>query len=192
MEFKVKRDFLLVFLINLVLAFILALALYFSYNAVILTIFLILSVGGIILFNSSVIWASCKINNEELIFKTGVFKYTIKLNTIAKVTPSKNAYGSLSLSFDRLRILTVSEGKQKVYYISVVDNEKLLSVLTSNTKQPKIEKEIVETSTKEVKPTVKKSTTTKKKPTSTTTKKSTTKSNSTKKSTTQKSTKKDV
>ena len=182
MEFKVKRDFLLVFLINLVLAFILALALYFSYNTAVLVIFLILAIGGITLFNTSVIFASCKIDNEELVFKTGVFKYTIKLNTIAKVTPSKNAYGSLSLSFDRLRVLTVSEGKQKVYYISVVDNEKLLSVLTPNQKTEKVEETVTEPKAEETKTTAKKSTTKK----ATTTKKTTTKSNSTKKTTTKK------
>ncbi|MBQ3213695.1 MAG: PH domain-containing protein [Clostridia bacterium] len=185
MEFKVKRDFLLVFLINIVLAFILALALYFSYNTAVLVIFLILAIGGIALFNTSVIFASCKIDNEELIFKTGIFKYTIKLNTIAKITPSKNAYGSLSLSFDRLRILTVSEGKQKVYYISVVDNEKLLSVLTPNKKAEEPKQEVAETKTEEVKSPAKKTTTTKKKTTSTA-KKTTAKSNSTKKSTTKK------
>lgn len=185
MEFKVKRDFLLVFLINIVLAFILALALYFSYNTAVLVIFLILAVGGITLFNTSVIFASCKIDNEELIFKTGIFKYTIKLNTIAKITPSKNAYGSLALSFDRLRILTVSEGKQKVYYISVVDNEKLLSVLTPNKKTEEPKQEVAETKTEEVKSPAKKTTTTKKKTTSTA-KKTTAKSNSTKKTTTKK------
>lgn len=185
MEFKVKRDFLLVFLINIVLAFILALALYFSYNTAVLVIFLILAIGGIALFNTSVIFASCKIDNEELIFKTGIFKYTIKLNTIAKITPSKNAYGSLSLSFDRLRILTVSEGKQKVYYISVVDNEKLLSVLTPNKKTEEPKQEVAETKTEEVKSPAKKTTTTKKKTTSTA-KKTTAKSNSTKKATTKK------
>ena len=174
MEFKVKRDFLLVFLINLVLAFIL----YFSYITAVLVVFLILAIGGIALFNTSVIFASCKINNEELVFKTGVFKYTIKLNTIAKVTPSKNAYGSLSLSFDRLRVLTVSEGKQKVYYISVVDNEKLLSVLTPNQKTEKVEEAVTEPKAEETKTTAKKSTT--KKATTTN------KSDSTKKTTTKK------
>ena len=93
----------------------------------------------------------------------------------AKQLPAINALSALgylsrvkiklSLSFDRLRILTVSEGKQKVYYISVVDNEKLLSVLTPNKKAEEPKQEVAETKTEEVKSPAKKTTTAKKKTT---------------------------
>lgn len=67
-------------------------------------------------------------------FKTGAFKYDIKIAEIQKVTKERNYYGSLSLSADRIRILTKNaEGKLKVYYISVVDNDKLFSILNEKT-----------------------------------------------------------
>jgi len=131
MEFKVKRDFLPIFLVNLGLLLLLGVAIPFAYNAAVFVVVLAIVLSLVGFYNTAVIFASCKIENETLIFRTGVFKYEIKLNQIVKVTPAHNHHCSLALSHDRLRILTYdSENNQKVYYVSVEDNEKLASVIT--------------------------------------------------------------
>lgn len=145
MEFKIKRDFLPIFIINLVLAFILVvptiafsnwIGYLIAFDVVILTI--------IVLYNTSVIFSSCKLENNTLYYKAGVFKYEIDLNTIKNVSLARNIHFSLALSLDRIRISTIENGKQKVYYISVCDNENLLSLL-----KPKKEEKVVETKVEE-------------------------------------------
>ena len=191
MEFKVKRDFLPIFFVNLGLLLLLGIALPFAYNAIVFTIVLAIVLSLIGFYNTAIIFASCKVENETLIFRTGVFKYVIKLSEIVKVTPANNYHCSLSLSRDRLRILTFdSEKNQKVYYVSVEDNENLASVINPTKKLAKayeaFEKAVEEV---EIKPAV--TTTTPKatktaKKTTTAKKPATTKKATTKKSTTSK------
>ena len=183
MEFKVKRDFLNVFLVNIILAFLVCVSIPFAYNTWVFIVVFTVCLSIIILYDTAVIFASCKVDNDILTFKTGIFSYKINLNSIVKVEKSKNFYGSLALSCDRVRILTNVDGKNKVYYVSVMDNEKLMSIISPKSKTttaPAVEKK--ETTVEET-PTTKtvatKKTTTKK-TSSTTTKKAT----STKKKTT--------
>ena len=195
MEFKVKRDFLTIFLVNLGLLFLLGVAIPFAYNTVVFIIVLAIVLSLIAFYNTSVIFATCKIENETLIFRTGVFKYVIKLNEIVKVTPSKNYHCSLSLSSDRLRILTFDkENNQKVYYVSVEDNENLASVInpTKNVAKAfealekaveKVESKPAATVTAEQPKTTAKKTTSTTKKTTTTKKATTAKKTATKKST---------
>ena len=84
-------------------------------------------------------------------------------------------YGYHIISTDRVRILTNVNGKNKVYYISVVDNDNLISVIAPKSKQAEVVEEKAEEPAKKV---AAKKTTTKK----TTTKTTTAKKTSTKKS----------
>lgn len=195
MEFKIKRDFLPIFIINLVLAFILVVptiafgnwvGYLIAFDVVILTI--------IVLYNTSVIFSSCKLENNTLYYRAGIFKYEIDLNTIKNVSLSRNIHFSLANSLDRIRISTLENGKQKVYYVSVCDNENLLSLLkpkkeekvveTKIEEKPAEEKKTEEKTTKTVKTTTKKPATTKKAPAKTTVKKPATKKTTTAKKTT--------
>ena len=140
MEFKIKRDFLPIFIINLVLLFVLCVpTLAFGKWIAYLIIFDVAILSIIVVYNTSVIFASCKLENNTLYYKVGLFKYEIDLNNIKNVSLARNIHYSLALSLDRIRILSIENGKQKVYYISVCDNSNLLELLT-----PKKEEKIVE------------------------------------------------
>ena len=193
MEFKVKRDFLPIFLVNLGLLLLLGVALPFAYNAAVFIVVLAIVLSLIGFYNTAVIFASCKIENDTLIFRTGVFKYVIKLSEIVKVTPANNHHCSLALSHDRLRILTYdSEKNQRVYYVSVEDNENLASAINPTKNVAKafeaFEKAVEQVETQPAatvtapkqKTTTKKTTTAAKKPA---TKKATTKKTTSKKTT---------
>lgn len=198
MEFKVKKDFLPIFITNLVLLFVLivptiAFASWLGY----LIIFDVIIASIIVLYNTSLIFTSCRLENNTLTYQAGLFKYVIDLKSITKVTSEKNIHFSLAQSSDRIRILTKNkENKQKVYYISVCDKANLISLLkpTKNVEptpakveEVKAEEKVAETSETKAtpkKPAAKKSTATKK---ATTTKKTTSKSTATKKTSTAKS-----
>lgn len=64
MEFKVKRDFLLVFLVNLALAFLLGVSLYFIYNVVVFIIALAIVLALIALYNTAVIFTGCSLGKK--------------------------------------------------------------------------------------------------------------------------------
>lgn len=185
MEFKVKRDFLPIYITNLCLALLLGLIFGLSANPIVLAVTIFIVVSVLTLYNTTVIFASCKLTEDALIFQAGIFKYTIKLNQIVKVTKSKNGFASLSLSYDRIRILTIDEKlNQKVYYVSVEDNDNLIELI-SPVKKVKVEQP--KTEEVELKPAAKK-TTAKKTTKSTTTKKAATKKSTAKKTTTTKKT----
>ena len=114
MEFKVKKDFLLVFLVNVVLAFLVCITIPFAYNTWVFIVVFSICFAILAFYDTAVIFASCKVENDLLTFKTGVFSYKIDLKTIVKAEKSKNIYGSLALSCDRVRILTNVNGKNKV------------------------------------------------------------------------------
>ncbi len=204
MEFKVKKDFLPIFITNLILLFVLivptiAFANWLGY----LIIFDVIIASIIVLYNTSLIFTSCRLENNTLTYQAGLFKYVIDIKSITKVTSEKNIHFSLAQSSDRIRILIKNnENKQKIYYISVCDKANLISFLkpTKNvepapTKAEEIKIEEKTAETKEVEATAKKPVTkkvstvkktTNKKPATkaTTTKKaSTTKTTSTKKAT---------
>ncbi len=186
MEFKVKRDFLPIYITNLCLSLLLGLIFGLSENPIVLAVTIFIVVSVLTLYNTTVIFASCKLTEDALIFQAGIFKYTIKLNQIVKVTKSKNAFASLSLSYDRIRILTIDEKlNQKVYYVSVEDNDNLIELI-SPAKKVKIEQP--KTEEVKLKPAAKKTTTAKKTTKSTTTKKAATKKSTAKKTTTTKKT----
>lgn len=185
MEFKVKRDFLPIYITNLCLALLLGLIFGLSANPIVLAVTIFIVVSVLTLYNTTVIFASCKLTEDALIFQAGIFKYTIKLNQIVKVTKSKNGFASLSLSYDRIRILTIDEKlNQKVYYVSVEDNDNLIELI-SPVKKVKVEQP--KTEEVKLKPAAKK-TTAKKTTKSTTTKKAATKKSTAKKTTTTKKT----
>lgn len=162
MEFKVKRDFLYVFLIDIVLAFLTCIFIPFvTASTWFFVIIMAVAFALLVLFNTAVIYSTCKVENDTLTFKAGLFKYEIDLNTIVKAERAKNIYGSLCVSHDRVRILTNKDGKNKVYYVSVVNNDELIKAIEPK----KVEVKKVE-ETKPATKTVatKKSTTTKKAP----------------------------
>jgi len=176
MEFKVKRDFLPIFLVNVLLAAIICVAIPFFYNVAVGVIVVTLAVAVAVFYDTAVIFASCSLTDETLTFRTGVFKYVINLKDIVKVDAAKNVHSSLALSYDRIRILTNKDGKQKVYYIAVDDNEKLISLLAPKTTVEKEKEEVKPVEEKKEKTaTVKKATTAKKTTTKSAASKSTTK-----------------
>ena len=132
MHFSIKRDFILIFLFNAVYVFVL-LALAFlglMPDAWFFWVIFAIVFGLMVIYDTSVIFASCDIDDDKITFKTGIFKYEIPFNQIARVEKSKNLYSSLAHSVDRLRILTYDEkGKQQVYYIAVNDNDKLMDLI---------------------------------------------------------------
>ncbi len=209
MEFKVKRDFIPIFLINVILLLICACSIVFflHWTGWLITV-LIIDLLVLIIYNSSIIFARCTITEDKLIYQTGMFKYSIPLDKIAKVTKAKNFHVSLAPSIDRIRILVVGEtGRQCAYYISVVDSRRLMNAIKPNPElknvkdeiatplteikeEPKQEiktEEVTETKEKEAvttpKTTAKSSSTTKKPAANSTTKKTTAKSTTAKKST---------
>lgn len=132
MHFSIKRDFILIFLFNALYVFVLfALALLaLMPDAWFFWVIFAIVFGIMVIYDTSVIFASCDLDDDKITFKTGIFKYEIPFSQIARVEKSKNLYSSLAHSIDRLRILTYDEnGKQKVYYIAVNDNDKLMDII---------------------------------------------------------------
>ena len=208
MEFKVKRDFIPIFLINALMLLICACSVFFFIaidNLGWLIIVIAVDLFFFVLYNTSVIFARCTLTEDKLIYRTGIFKYTMPVDKIAKITKARNYHLSLALSFDRIRVLVVGEtGKQCVYYISVVDSNRLMKAIkptdpniVENNREVKPEQpeakteEIAEKTENEVvttpKTTTKSSATTKKPATkSTSTKTTATKSTTAKKTSTTK------
>lgn len=133
MEFKVKRDFIPIFLINALMLLICACSVFFFIaidNLGWLIIVIAVDLFFFVLYNTSVIFARCTLSEDKLIYRTGIFKYTMPVDKIAKITKARNYHLSLALSFDRIRVLVVGEtGKQCVYYISVVDSNRLMKAI---------------------------------------------------------------
>ncbi len=130
MHFSIKRDFIMVFLFNALFVFLLIILGILSGTSFFWWVFFGIVFLLMVIYDTSVIFASCDLGEETLVFKTGMFRYDIPVNQIEKVEKSKNFYSSLAHSIDRIRILTIDEkGKQRVYYIAVDDNDKLMDLL---------------------------------------------------------------
>ena len=130
MHFSVKRDFISIFLLNAFFVLLICMTLFLTATTWFFWIFFGIIVIITIIYNSCVIFASCDLDDDYIIFRTGMFKYVIPFNEISRVDKSKNIYSSLALSYDRIRVLTYnSQGKQKVYYIAVDDNDKLMDII---------------------------------------------------------------
>ena len=149
MEFKVKRDYLLIVLANLVLIFLMFIPFVGLWSEV--PIFFLILFGVVlsvfILYNTAVIFASCELRSNVLVFKTGAFKRVIFLDKVASATRLNTIAGSLIVSMDRIEIITQEKKKRAYHYVSVVDNEKLLSLITANLPK-KAEKPVQETAQK--------------------------------------------
>lgn len=160
MEFKVKKDFLYVFLIDIVLAFLTCIFIPFVTESTwFFVIIMVIAAALLVLFNVSVIFSCCKIEDNTLTYRTGIFKYIINTKDIVKVERSKNIYCSLSLSIDRIRILTNENGKNKVYYISVVNNDELLKAIEpKKATAKKVEEQPTADNKEDTKPATKKTT----------------------------------
>ena len=164
MEFKVKRSFLNIFIINLVLIFLVCVSIPFAYNTWVFIVVFAICFGLFCFYNTSVIFATCKVENNKILYRTGAFKYEIDIKSIEKIEKNRSYNPSLATSFDRIRIVTKNKkNKQEVFYISVVDRDKLIEIV-KNSKENR---------TSEEKPTKEK--TTKKAQTKKTTAKKTTK-----------------
>jgi len=160
MEFKVKKDFLYVFLIDIVLAFLTCIFIPFVTESTwFFVIIMVIAAALLVLFNLSVILSCCKIEDNTLTYRTGIFKYIINTKDIVKVERAKNIYCSLSLSIDRIRILTNENGKNKVYYISVVNNDELLKAIEpKKATAEKVEEQPAADNKEDTKPAAKKTT----------------------------------
>ncbi len=144
MEFKVKRDFIPIFLVNILMLLIAAGSIiFFLHTTGWLVIVTIVDALIFIFYNSSIIFARCTITEDKLIYRTGMFKYSIPLDKIAKVTKAKNYHMSLALSIDRVRILVVGEtGKQCAYYVSVEDSKKFMAAIKPNPELKNVKDEV--------------------------------------------------
>ena len=120
MEFKVKRSFLSILIFNLILIFLVCVSIPFAYNTWVFIVVFAICFGLFCFYNTSIIFASCKIENNLLTYRTGAFKYEIELNSIQKIEKNKSYSPSLATSFDRIRIVKNKNNNQKVFYISVV------------------------------------------------------------------------
>lgn len=131
MEFKVKRSFLSIFIFNLVLIFLICVSVPFAYNTWVFAVVFAIVFSLFCFYNSSIIFAICRIENNKIIYRTGAFKYEININTIQKIQKNKSYSPSLATSFDRIRIVTNKNNIQKVYYISVVDRDKFIDIINN-------------------------------------------------------------
>jgi len=173
MEFKIKRGYLLITMVDLSLLFLMFVP-FIGLVAYAETFFFVLFgivIATFIMFNISAINAKCEITEDVLLFNAGTYKRVIFLNKIVDVKRLTTISGPLFLDTDRLEIITEEKGKKVFYYISVVDNEKLYGILTAKLpkkaeKKVAPKKEIVEASKPAVKKTTAKKTTTKKPATS--------------------------
>lgn len=143
MEFKVRKDFLPIFLINLLLIFTFVCSVFFFASDRVHIGWLILAVAintfFITIYNMSIICTYCRIDESTLAFRTGVFYHDIKLRHIAKVEKSTNLHSSIAPSIHRIRIVTVNDrNKLRVFYVSVMDSDKLISMLPQNPDKLKI------------------------------------------------------
>ncbi len=67
-----------------------------------------------------------EIGDKDLLVVSGPFRWTIPLDTITDVTPTRNPLSSPALSMDRLRI---SYGKRKFILVSPEDKEGFVNAL---------------------------------------------------------------
>ena len=129
MEFKVKRSFLYVFLCNVVLVFLVCVSVPFAYNAWVFIVAFVLFFGLFCLYNTTVTFASCRIETNQIVYNAGIFSYKIDISKIQIIGVNRSYSPSLATSFDRIRIVTNDNGNQKFYYISVVDREKFIEII---------------------------------------------------------------
>ncbi|NCB48570.1 MAG: hypothetical protein EOM55_02980 [Clostridia bacterium] len=135
MEFKIKRDYLLITLSNLALLFLMFIpfvGLWSEYAAIFFLILFGIVLSIFILYNTAIIFASCELRNNVLVIKTGAFKKVIFLDKVVSVNKLNTIAGSLIFSRERIEIATENKGKREYFYISVVDNEKLYSLISAN------------------------------------------------------------
>jgi len=135
MEFKIKRDYLLITLSNLALLFLMFVpfvGLWSEYAAIFFLILFGIVLSIFILYNTAVIFASCELRSNVLVFRTGAFKKVIFLDKVVSAYRLTTISGSLIISTDRIELITEEKGKRKYYYVSVVDNEKLFSLVSAN------------------------------------------------------------
>ncbi len=159
MEFKIKRDYLLISLSNLALLFLMFVpfvGLWSEYAAIFFLILFGIVFTIFVLYNTAIIFASCEVRNNVLLFKTGAFKNVIFLDKVVSATRMNTIAGSLIISTDRIEIITEEKGKRKYYYVSVVDNEKLFSLISANL--PKKAEKVENVQVADKKPAVKKTT----------------------------------
>lgn len=136
MEFKVKRDYLLITLTNLLLLVLLFIPFVGLISDGAAPIFFFILFGivltTLVLFDTAVIFASCEVRSNVLVFRTGAFKHIIFLDTVISARKVLTVDGSLIVSMDRIKIHTIEKDKLRTYYLSVVDNDKLLDMITAN------------------------------------------------------------
>lgn len=77
----------------------------------------------------SLLSCSCYIKNQHLYYRNGLLFYKIPLENIKSMQICKNIYLSLSPDIERIRVIYEKHGREKMKYISVEDNENLISII---------------------------------------------------------------
>lgn len=143
MEFKVKRDYLLITVINMALLFLLFVpfvGLFTEYKETAIFFFILFGIvlTVLVLYNTSIIFSSLELRDNVLVFRSGAFKKVIFLDKLVSATRVNTLAGSFYLATDRIELIALEKEKRVYYYVSAVDNEKLFELVSAKLpkKQP--------------------------------------------------------
>lgn len=129
MRFKVKRGLVPIVIVNAIFL-LLILACYIIIKRGPTIRMLLYSITGLYaICLLSLATSRCVIKNGKLYYINGIFFYKIPLDRIKSMQLCKNLYMSLSPDIERIRIIYEVRGRERMRYISVEDNENLMSVI---------------------------------------------------------------
>lgn len=129
MKFKVKKGLLPVIMVNVIfLLLIFACYLIIKRGQTIRILFFSL-IGLYVICLLSFATSKCVIKNGNLYYQNGIFFYKIPLDSIKSMQLCYNLYMSLSPDIERIRIIYEVRGREKMRYISVEDNDNLMSII---------------------------------------------------------------
>lgn len=136
MEFKVKRDYLIITIVNMALLFLMFVpfvGLFTEYKEAAIFFFILFGfvLALFILYNTAVIFSSLELQDNVLLFRSGAFKKVVFLDKLVSVTKLNTLAGSLFLSTKRIELIVMEKEKRVYYYVSAVDNEKLFELLSA-------------------------------------------------------------
>ena len=81
------------------------------------------------LYLLSILSCSCKIKKNFLTYRCGIFFYKINLDEITRIEQCRNLFFSLAPSKERIRIIYGKNGRVKMRYISVEDNDNFIQFI---------------------------------------------------------------
>lgn len=104
----------------------------YFYNSVLSIVFLLI---GIVVAIPVFISTRYIVNNNELIIRSGIFRWAIPIESIISVEPSRDLKNSPALSIDRLKINYIYNSINRDILVSPKDKQEFQNILLNRVKE---------------------------------------------------------